>query len=52
MSKKLTVTRAVRNAKKPIGEPNVDALIGSSTTSNAFDMLDIIAQAKVPVFGP
>jgi hypothetical protein len=43
VSKKLTGTRAVRNAK---------TLIGSSTTSNAFDRLDIIAQAKVPVFGP
>jgi branched-chain amino acid transport system substrate-binding protein len=42
-------TRAVQNAKKLIGEHNVDALIGPSTTPNAFAILDIIAQAKVPL---
>ena len=42
-------TRAVQNAKKRIGENNVDALIGPSTTPNAFAILDIIADAKVPL---
>ncbi len=42
-------TRAVQNAKKLIGENNVDALIGPSTTPNAFAILDIIAEAKVPL---
>ena len=40
-------TRAVQNAKKLIGEDNVDAIIGPSTTPNAFAILDIIAEAKV-----
>ena len=42
-------TRAVQNVKKLIGEHNVDALIGPSTTPNAFAILDIIAEAKVPL---
>ena len=42
-------TRAVQNAKKLIGENNIDALIGPSTTPNAFAILDIIAEAKVPL---
>jgi len=42
-------TRAVQNAKKLIGEDNVDALIGPSTTPNAFAILDLIAEAKVPL---
>jgi len=42
-------TRAVQNAKRLIGENNVDALIGPSTTPNAFAILDIIAEAKVPL---
>src|SRR5258706_12192100 len=42
-------TRAVQNAKKLIGESNIDALIGPSTTPNAFAILDIIADAKVPL---
>lgn len=42
-------TRAVQNAKKLIGENNVDALIGPSTTPNAFAILDIIAEGKVPL---
>jgi branched-chain amino acid transport system substrate-binding protein len=42
-------TRAVQNAKKLIGENNIDALIGPSTTPNAFAILDIIADAKVPL---
>jgi len=42
-------TRAVQNAKKLIGANNGDALIGPSTTPNAFAILDIIAEAKVPL---
>src|ERR1044071_3750448 len=42
-------TRAVQKAKKLIGENNIDALIGPSTTPNAFAILDIIAEAKVPL---
>jgi branched-chain amino acid transport system substrate-binding protein len=42
-------TRAVQNVKKLIGEDNIDALIGPSTTPNALAILDIIAEAKVPL---
>jgi branched-chain amino acid transport system substrate-binding protein len=42
-------TRAVQNARKLIGEDNVDALIGPSTTPNALAILDIVAEAKVPL---
>jgi branched-chain amino acid transport system substrate-binding protein len=42
-------TRAVQNARKLIQEHHVDALIGPSTTPNAFAILDIIAEAKVPL---
>jgi branched-chain amino acid transport system substrate-binding protein len=42
-------TRAVQNAKKLISEYNVDAIIGPSTTPNALAILDIIAEAKVPL---
>jgi len=42
-------TRAVQNAKKLIQESNIDALIGPSTTPNAFAILDVIAEAKVPM---
>ncbi len=42
-------TRAVQNVKKLIQENNIDALIGPSTTPNALAILDIIAEAKVPV---
>jgi len=42
-------TRAVQNAKKLIGENNVDALIGPSTTPNAFAILDLVAEGKVPL---
>ncbi len=41
--------RAVQNAKKLIDEDNVDALIGPSTTPNALAILDIVAEAKVPL---
>ena len=42
-------TRAVQNAKKLIQENNIDALIGPSTTPNALAILDLIAEAKVPM---
>ena len=42
-------TRAVQNAKKLLQEHNVDALIGPSTTPNALAILDLVADAKVPL---
>ncbi len=42
-------TRAVQNAKKLVQENNVDAIIGPSTTPNALAILDVIADAKVPL---
>ncbi|MBS0321624.1 MAG: ABC transporter substrate-binding protein [Proteobacteria bacterium] len=42
-------TRAVQNAKKLIQDDHVDAIIGPSTTPNAFAILDVIAEAGVPL---
>jgi branched-chain amino acid transport system substrate-binding protein len=42
-------TRAVQNVKKLIQESHVDAVIGPSTTPNAFAILDVVAEAKVPL---
>jgi branched-chain amino acid transport system substrate-binding protein len=42
-------TRAVQNAKKLLQENNIDALIGPSTTPNALAILDLLADAKVPL---
>src|SRR5438552_11668576 len=42
-------TRAVQNIKKLVQENNIDALIGPSTTPNAFAILDVIADARVPM---
>jgi len=42
-------TRAVQNAKRLLQESNVDAIIGPSTTPNALAILDLIAEAKVPL---
>ncbi len=42
-------TRAVQNTKKLLQEQNVDALIGPSTTPNALAILDLVAEAKVPL---
>ncbi len=42
-------TRAVQNAKKLIQDHNIDALIGPSTTPNALAILDLVAEAKVPL---
>ncbi len=42
-------TRAVQNIKKLVQESNIDALIGPSTTPNALAILDVIAEAHVPM---
>jgi branched-chain amino acid transport system substrate-binding protein len=42
-------TRAVQNVRKLIEEDHIDALIGPSTTPNAFAILDIVAEHKVPM---
>jgi branched-chain amino acid transport system substrate-binding protein len=42
-------TRAVQNVRKLIEEDHIDALIGPSTTPNAFAILDIIAEHEVPM---
>jgi branched-chain amino acid transport system substrate-binding protein len=42
-------TRGVQNVKKLIQEHDIDALIGPSTTPIAFAILDVIAEAKVPM---
>ena len=42
-------TRAVQNVKKLVQEHHIDALIGPSTTPNAFAILDVIAEARVPM---
>ena len=42
-------TRAVQNAKKLIQEDHIDALIGPSTTPNALAILDLIAEAQLPL---
>jgi branched-chain amino acid transport system substrate-binding protein len=42
-------TRAVQNAKRLLQEHNIDALIGPSTTPNALAILDLIAEARVPM---
>ena len=41
--------RAVQNAKKLIEGDHIDALIGPSTTPNAFAILDLVAENKVPM---
>src|SRR5438477_4005107 len=42
-------TRAVQNIKKLVQEDHIDALIGPSTTPNAFAILDVIAESKMPM---
>src|SRR5436190_13955889 len=42
-------TRAVQNIKKLVQESDIDALIGPSTTPNALAILDVIAEAKMPM---
>src|SRR5689334_13552419 len=42
-------TTAVQNTRKLIGESQVDAIIGSTTTPNSLAMLDVFADAQTPV---
>ena len=42
-------TRAVQNVKRLVQQDNIDALIGPSTTPNALAIMDVIAEAGVPV---
>jgi branched-chain amino acid transport system substrate-binding protein len=42
-------TRAIQNVRKLIEEDRIDALIGPSTTPNAFAILDVIVDAKIPM---
>jgi branched-chain amino acid transport system substrate-binding protein len=42
-------TRAVQNVKRLVQQDNIDALIGPSTTPNALAILDVIAEAGVPM---
>jgi branched-chain amino acid transport system substrate-binding protein len=41
-------TTAVQNTRKLIGESQVDALIGSTTTPNSLAMIDVFADAETP----
>ena len=42
-------TAAVSNTRKLISESHVDVILGSSVTPNALAMIDVAAEAKVPV---
>ena len=42
-------TQAVSNTRKLISEHNVDAIIGSTVTPNSLAMIDVVAEAKVPM---
>ena len=42
-------TGAVNNTRKLISEDKVDAIIGSSTTPASLAMIDVVAEAKVPM---
>ena len=42
-------TRAVQNVRKLVQEYNIDALIGPSTTPNAFAILDFVADDRLPL---
>jgi branched-chain amino acid transport system substrate-binding protein len=42
-------TTAVQNTRKLIAENKVDAIIGSTTTPNSLAMIDVFAEAGVPV---
>jgi len=42
-------TRGVQNAKKLLQEHHIDALIGPSTTPIALAILELVAEAKVPL---
>jgi branched-chain amino acid transport system substrate-binding protein len=42
-------TNAVANARKLITENKVDLIIGSTTTPNSLAMIDVVAEAQVPM---
>jgi branched-chain amino acid transport system substrate-binding protein len=42
-------TRAVANARKLITEDKVDIVLGSTTTPNSLAMIDVVAEAQVPM---
>jgi branched-chain amino acid transport system substrate-binding protein len=42
-------TNAVANARKLITENKVDVIIGSTTTPNSLAMIDVVAEAQVPM---
>ncbi len=42
-------TTAVNNTRKLITDDNVDIIIGSSITPNSLAMIDVVAEAKVPM---
>jgi branched-chain amino acid transport system substrate-binding protein len=46
---KSDTTEAVKNARKLIAENNVDAVVGSTITPNSLAMVDVVADAEVPM---
>ena len=42
-------TKAVSNARKLITEDKVDIILGSTTTPNSLAMIDVVAEAQVPM---
>ncbi len=42
-------TKAVENTRKLITENKVDVIIGSTTTPNSLAMIDVVAEAQVPM---
>ena len=42
-------TSAVKNTRKLISEDKVDAVIGSTITPNSLAMIDVVAEAQVPM---
>ncbi len=42
-------TKAVQNSKKLIGEDKVDVLVGSTITPNSLAMVDVAAEAEIPM---
>ena len=42
-------TSAVKNTRKLISEDNVDVVVGSTVTPNSLAMIDIVAEAEVPM---
>jgi len=42
-------TSAVKNTRKLISEDNVDVVVGSTVTPNSLAMIDVVAEAEVPM---